>query len=167
MITLLDPNRKDDNQNQSWGECCVCGSLQYRATIHFANGRVEPVKGETLTGVTSLRTGVVDEVFLQSGTWAGSDAMGVVTLTSPAGYDPMDLILFTDGEGVSGSLGATFIEYGDGSVNVTGLQYNRGQIVVYNGKMYCRPHFEYMWRKRLISDSHIDINEDIRNLPWS
>lgn len=167
MITLLDPNRKDDNQNQSWGECCVCGSLQYRATAHFTGGTVAPVEGETLTGGTSHRTGVVDEVFLISGTWAGGDAEGVVTMTSPAGYDSMYLILFTDGETVTGSSGANFVENGDGSVNVSGLQYNRGQIVVYNGKMYCRPHFEYMWKKRLISDSHIDINEDIRNLPWS
>lgn len=166
-LRLIESNNKDENQNLAWSECCLCGSLLYRGLAHFKNGSVAPQVGETLTGGTSSRTGVVEQVFLTSGTWAGGDAAGVVQLTSPAGYDSMYLVLFTDGETVTGSLGAAFVEDGDGAVQVTGKQYNRNQVVVYNGKQYCIPHFEYMWRKRLISDTHIDINEDIRNMSWS
>jgi hypothetical protein len=166
-MDFIDSNNKDDNHGLPWSECCICGSLSYRGLAYFTDGSVEPQVGETLTGGTSKRTGVVEQVFKTTGTWAGGDAEGVVQMTTPAGYDSMYLILFTDGETVTGSLGASFVEDGDGSVLVSGKQYSRNQVVVYNGKQYCRPHFEYMWRKRLISDSHIDINEDIRNLPWS
>ncbi len=167
MFKLLDPNRKEDDHGYAWSECCLCGSLSYRASASFKTGTSEPTVGETLTGGTSGRTGVVETVFLTDGTWAGGDAVGVVQMTSPTGYDSMDLILFDDGEPVTGSLGASFVADGNGSVSVTGRQYHRGQVVTYNGKQYCRPHFEYMWKKRLMSDAHIDINEDIRNLPWT
>ena len=167
MLELLESNTKEDNQGLAWGECVLCGNLSHAATMHFKNGSVVPVVGETLTGGTSGRTCIVSHVYLKSGTCAGGDASGVIQMLSPTGFDSMYLVLFTDGETVSGSSGATLAADGDGSVIVTGKQYHRGQVVVYDGAQYCQPHFRWKFYKKLISDSKIDINEDIRFLSWT
>lgn len=52
--------------------------------ITFTNGAHEVVEGDTITGNTSSATGIVDHVYLASGTWAGT-AAGTIYMRSITG----------------------------------------------------------------------------------
>lgn len=50
-----------------------------------SGGTYEVLEGDTITGATSTETAVVERINLTSGTWAGGDAAGWLTLSSPSG----------------------------------------------------------------------------------
>jgi len=98
-----------------------------------------------LTGATSGDTGVVTEVVLESGSYAGGDAAGVVVMDSATGADS-DGVCFSDNELVNGSVGGSniFTANLDGIVKSQGLPYLEGETVVYNGKRYCLEHYRFV-----------------------
>ena len=163
----LSSNDKDRNQGLPWGECILCGTLSHQAAMRFKDGTVQPQVGEVLSGVTTGRTGIVSAVFLESGAWDGTGA-GTIQMISPTGFDGMDLILFLDGEVITGSIGGAGLVATDGDawVTVSGKMYHRQQVVVYNGQKFCLPHFRYRYYHRFIDQAKIDLPEDIRFLSW-
>lgn len=57
----------------------VCHDL-YRGLRYTSGGTTEIIAGNTVTGATSGATATVKRVVLDSGTWAGGDAVGVLVL---------------------------------------------------------------------------------------
>ena len=75
--------------------CTYCGEdEQDRVVLAFNNGTDEFNPGATLTGQTSGATAVIDEVTLESGSWAGDDAAGFLSLSSTSALT----VKFQDGE---------------------------------------------------------------------
>lgn len=126
--------------------CATCsGDLYKTVELQFDSGSVEPTEDETLTGATSGDTGVVDSVKLESGTWAGGDAVGTVYLTSPTGIGD-DGECFEDDETVNGSTGGTNIltANGDGITKSDGMPWPEGETGLYKGQRYCAQHLEFV-----------------------
>jgi hypothetical protein len=65
----------------------VCGVFGYVFVVPFDAGQSEgPIKvGDTITGHTSAATGIVTEVVVTSGTWAGDNAAGYLTIKTKTG----------------------------------------------------------------------------------
>lgn len=62
------------------GDLVECATAR-RWTLDYVSGGVEEIEaGDTITGATSGATAVVDAVEPDSGTWAGGDAAGTLTL---------------------------------------------------------------------------------------
>jgi len=74
------------NPIQSGTGVCDIHPVTGESLIHmpFTSGSVEPTNGETVTGGTTGHTATVDRVCLQSGTWAGGTAAGVLYVKSPS-----------------------------------------------------------------------------------
>ncbi len=126
--------------------CERCGgALVKTCELQFDSGSVEPTVGETLTGATSADTGVVVSVSLESGTWAGGDAVGTVRMSSPTGEGD-DGACFSDNETVNGSTGGTNILTANnaGIVKTDGIPYPEGETGLYRGKRYCTQHLDFM-----------------------
>ena len=192
------PLRSDypDVAGAKWDECCLCGSLQYRAMVPFDSGSHEPradavtypagvktlTDGETLTGATTGDTGVVETVYVTSGSWAG-DAAGVFMLKNITGHDETLLTIFQNNEVIKCSDGnndiatvdvpsntinpVTGLAYASpkvtyGSVQVSGRLIPDSDMVVYKGKKYCKAHFRFMFRREWEDDARIDSGEGDR-----
>jgi hypothetical protein len=127
----------------------LCGSRLYRALVHFDSGSVTPTVGETITGATSGDTGVLANYTKTSGTVAAGDAVGVMEMTSPTGYDSILLEIFTNDENLNGSVsGLNFATVNKtGAVQVSGRLIADGDIVTYRGKKYCSAHFAFKFRR--------------------
>lgn len=139
-------NRFQDSENAGWKTCRVCGSREFKGIVYFDSGSVAPAVAETVTGATTGDTGVIEKVYLRSGTYAGGDAAGCLELTSPTGYELENWTMFQDNENLNGSTsGANFATVNHvGSVVVNGVLYPLGDLVEYRGNYYCKPHFA--WR---------------------
>jgi len=95
-------------------------------TLNYDSGGVtEPVLGETVTGASSGRTGTIAAYTTASGTWAGGDAAGVLTIIIASGATA-----FTDDEALNGSsAGANFATAdGAGTAGSGGTEIWRGAV---------------------------------------
>lgn len=145
---------------EKWDYCVWCGPQSIRSILHFDSGSSEPTVGETVTGATSGDTGVLAEVNLVTGSWAGGDAAGVFvlnTLTGSSINDKCNAYVFSDDENLNGSTtGNNFATAnGAGSVTRTGIMYPESDLVFYRGKNYCRPHFEWRYKTEFIDDQKL------------
>ena len=171
MIELPDRDR-DENTNDEWDDCIVCGRKYKHAEVWFDSGSVEPTVGETFTGATSADTGVVVSTALYTGTYTGGDATGVVTLSTLTGVsrDSTTLVetVYQDNETITGSTGGADMMTVNGTpqVNKYGRLYADGDIVVFRGKRYCRSHFQWKWNNKLIDETPIFIQEEDRGSLW-
>jgi len=99
--TTIKPKSPWPGKNhEKWKTCFSC-SVEYRTCElkYDSGGTTEPTVGETFTGATSGDTGVVTEVEDPiTGTWAGGDAAGFITLDTLTGYDGEQLTMFEDDE---------------------------------------------------------------------
>ena len=152
----------DRNAGEKWGECCLCGSRRYQALVHFKQGTATPTEHETITGTTSLDTGVLDKYVLISGTFAGGDATGIFILTSPSGYDLANLEIFTSGESLSGATSAAAVANGTGAVQITGRLIPESELVTYEGKDYCKAHFQFKFARTWQDEAEVDYDENDR-----
>ena len=154
----------DRNPGYKWYECCLCGTLYRRAMVHFDSGSVAPTEGETITGATSGDTGVLSRYVLVSGTFAAGDAVGIIEMTSPTGYDDGNLEIFQNDEALNGSTsGADFATANKtGAVQISGRLIPEKDIVEYRGKFYCRPHFIFKFRNEWRDDEKPEQDEGDR-----
>jgi len=60
-------------------------SQQQYWTLAFTSGQNEPTVGYVVTGATSGATGVVVDVVVSSGSWAGNDAVGYIVIRLATG----------------------------------------------------------------------------------
>ena len=171
MIELSKTSRREV-LGEGWDDCCRCGAKYKHAQVWFDSGSAEPTVGEVLTGATSSDTGVVVGTQLHSGTYAGGDAAGVVTLSTLTGAstdsDTLLETVFQNDENLNGSTGGANMMTVNGTpyVNKYGRLYPDSEIVEFRGKRYCREHFEAVWKNKLIDENIIDINEDDRGTIW-
>jgi hypothetical protein len=77
-------NDKSEVSEKLLGDLLEC-ILGVKMVYDFESGSTEPSVGDTLTGDTSGATGYIEAITLDSGTWAGGDAKGTVTLRRVVG----------------------------------------------------------------------------------
>lgn len=149
---------------EKWDFCCLCGSKQIRALVHFDSGSVTPTDGETITGATSGDTIVMDNYVLISGTFAGGDAVGIIEGTSPTGYDDVNLEIFQNDEALNGSTsGDDFATVNKiGAIQISGRMVADSDLVEYQGKKYCRAHFKFKFKTDFWEDFKVDQTEGDR-----
>lgn len=171
MIELPDIDRSNV-RGEKWYDCIMCGTRIKKAEVFFDSGSVEPTEDESFTGATSGHTGVVVDYEIYTGTIAGGDATGVVTLKTLTGVsrdsDTLVETMFQDNETITGSTGGADMMTVNGTpqVNKYGRHYAEGNIVVFRGKRYCRAHFPMKWRHKLIDEIPLDITEEDRGTLW-
>jgi hypothetical protein len=74
-----------------WSEVMLGATIAFTSGgVHWtlpytSGGTYEIVAGDTITGATSAKTAIVESLTLTSGTWAGADAAGTLTLVSVSG----------------------------------------------------------------------------------
>ncbi len=153
-----------EGQGDRYRHCHICGPVKYRAIIHFDSGSVEPTVGETVTGATSTNTGVIEYVQLTEGAYADGDAVGVIVLTSPSGYNANTSRIFSDDEALNGSAaGDDFATVkGQPGVTVSGRLHPDWNLVEYRGIYYCRDHFRWYFKQEWQDEAKPDINENER-----
>jgi len=122
--------------------CALCGPFYTLVEMRFDAGSVASTVDEVITGATSLDTGVVDEIVLESGSYAGGDAAGTISLSSPTGMDDNGL-WGTDDEVLSGSSGATMVLNDTGFTKSVGRLWPENQLIFRDGKYYCRAHYHF------------------------
>jgi hypothetical protein len=138
--------------------CYVCGPVVYRVVVHFDGSSATPTVGETITGVTTLDTGVVEGFTMTSAT------AGVMILTSPTGYDAESSVMFQDNEALTGTTSGASFALVDGGcgVNKSGRMQPDRNLIEYAGKKYCVEHFKFMFEKTWQDEAKIDTNEPLR-----
>lgn len=148
----------DRDGGAKWYECCMCGSKRTRGLVHFDSGSVTPTLGETITGATSGDTGVLTNYTKTGGTVAGGDAVGILEMQTLTGYDELDLGIFENDENLNGSVsGNNFATVNKtGAVQISGRLIPNSEIVEYQGKYYCRPHFLFKFRRDWEDEAKID-----------
>lgn len=148
----------DRNAGSKWYECCMCGPKRVRGLVHFDSGSVTPTVNETVTGATSADTGVIEGYVIISGTVGAGDAVGIINLKTLTGYDDLDLGIFQDNENLNGSIsGDNFATVNKtGAVQISGRLIPDSEIVEYQGKDYCRPHFLFKFRRQWEDEAKID-----------
>ena len=159
-----------ENLGEKWRPCVLCGPTSKRGLLYFDSGSTEPTAGETVTGATSADTGVLETCDVTSGTWAGGDAAGVMVLTTLTGDTAFNrstgakAAVFSDDENLNGSTsGNNFATAnGNGSVCVSGILYPECDLVMYEGKEYCKAHFEFRYRNKLCDREKSTIDEGDR-----
>jgi len=149
---------------QKWKECRMCGGVTQWVTLTFDSGSGEPTEDETLTGATSAATGVVEEVILLTGSWAGGDAAGYVELSSPTGIDAETMQAFSDNELINGSTAGDncMTADGDGNVKNTGILHPKGNMVFKNGGWYCKWHYAMKYGDERLDEYRPDLSENNR-----
>ena len=165
MIDLKDKPDFREGDGDSYDSCVICGPIERRAVIHFDSGSTEPTVDETITGATTSDTGVVENYQLESGTWAGGDAVGTIVVTSPSGYNADSLAIFQDDENLNGSTaGSNFATVkGEPGVIQDGRIYPEWMLVEYRGNKYCRDHFYFKFKREWLDDQGVDISEKDRS----
>ena len=139
--------------DQRWRYCVLCGEAYAQNEMFYTNASAHPTVGETITGVTSGKTGTVSEVSKLNGSFAAGTENGTVVLTSPSGD-------FTDGETINGSTsGDAFATCHYYMEKRYGITYPESDLVTYEGKEYCRAHFHALRVK--IEDKAIPNIRDI------
>lgn len=145
-------------QDEEWESCARCGKLQIRVWMRFDAGKSAPTVGETLTGDSSGDTGVVEKVVLEGGSYAGDDAYGTISLTSPSGIDAEGL-WGTDNETLTGTTGGTaFLTLNDnGFEKRIGRLWPKDQLVFRKGKYWCEQHYRWKFYKTDLNEAKINI----------
>lgn len=153
---------KVEATGEPYRSCRMCGAKVTRVELKFGLGSVAPTVGETLTGGTSGATGVVEEIELMSGTYAGGDASGYIMLTSPTGIDDDTGLSYSAGESINGSTGgvgmmtATYA----GLRKVYGRMWPESALVQVDGGYYCRYHHDFKYGPIRRDEARIDIQEE-------
>ena len=168
MIRPTFPQNSD--LNQRWDDCVICGTSHRTVELQFENGSTEPSVGDILTGASSTDSGTVVSVALWTGTWAGSDAAGIIELSSPSGLssqtaDTNPFTAFTLSENINNTTTAESSVMTCSSTALgQGKQYGRphpeGEVIKYRGNIYCRWHFNYRFEREWREEEHINIEED-------
>jgi hypothetical protein len=145
-------------ENERYYACCMCEPWHTYYELRFDAGSTAATVGETITGATSLDTGVVVTATLESGTYAGGNAVGTLELSGVTGM--LDSLAFNDNETLTGS--STFVGVADGRgiEKVYGLRYPEGSTVERDGRRYCSFHALLRFRKKDMDAEFIDVEEE-------
>lgn len=98
-----------------------------RVTIPFSSGIREPALGSTLIGSSSGATSILESISLSSGSWAGGDAVGTLSVRLPWLTYTTESILNAGGETIASTTGTmTLIPPFSDLLN--NIEYQRGGI---------------------------------------
>ncbi len=156
MITEAKPWPRKDLKHERYRECPMCSAWYERYELSFDAGSAEPTDGETVTGAGGC-TGVVTDYTLESGTWAGGDAAGVVELSGVTGAT--DGLAFVDDEALTGS--STFV----GTANGVALQKKygerrpTGECSFRDGYWWCNTHYNFRFNKQDVDTAPLRVEE--------
>jgi hypothetical protein len=130
-----------------------------------SGGTTAPVEDETLTGASSGHTGVVVEVEDPiSGTWAGGDAAGYLTVDTLVGDDLEQGTIFEDDEAINGSTAGDNCLTADGTgiVKIWAVMWPKRMLVKWRGHWYCPEHAGFRMRPILRDEDTPVITEEER-----
>lgn len=141
---LKIPDAVNLASGKKWYVCRQCGSAYNEVDIPYKLGTATPTVGQTITGVTSGATAVVNNIKLVSGTWSGT-AAGTIRGTSPSAFDfdtgHWGYVHPTTGVGevVTSSTGSFTLD-GYGHKKSYGRYYPEGEVVENDGYYLCLAH---------------------------
>ena len=152
--------------HEKWKTCVMCSIEDRTCELKFDVGRIaEPTVGETFTGARSGDTGVVTVVQdLISGTWAGGDATGYITLDTLTGDDGEQLTMFEDDEAINGDATGDncLTADGEGQINIDGIFYPKRLMVKHEGRWYCIWHYRFRTKLEHLDKQKINVSESER-----
>ena len=145
---------------EAWDSCVLCGGSKTLVEVQFDSGSVEPEEDEVVTGATSGDTGVVVTVTLESGTWAGGDAVGTLQLASCTGIDDEGL-WGEDDEDINGSVGGDNILTlsDDGFSKVYARLWPTSMLTKRDGKNYCPEHYAFRFRNTDLDRTRLNLTD--------
>jgi hypothetical protein len=130
-MPFYEKHKESDMAERPWGHCVFCGRFYTQYEIHYTGAAHTPAVGETITGVSSGKTAIVESVT----PYKTGGPEGTIVVVSPSG-------IFTDGESISGSTsGASFSVCQSYADKRYGFGYPDTALIPFEGKTYCRPHF--------------------------
>jgi len=164
MLNIKGRSEFTELQGDKYDYCHICGPVKLRAVVHFDSGSVAPTIGETVTGATSTDTGVIEFAQLTDGSYANGDAVGVIILTSPTGYDEYNLSIFSDDEALNGSTAGNNFATAKGISGITksGRLHPDWNLIEYRGVKYCKRHYAFIFSQEWKDEEKINLNENDR-----
>jgi len=161
------PPSMSPGEHSKWKACRLCTTRWKTCELKYtSSGKTTvPVEDETLTGASSGHTGVVVEVETPlSGTWAGGDAAGYLTVDTLVGDDLEQGTIFEDDEAINGSTAGDDCLTADGTgiVKVWAVMWPKSQMVKFRGFWYCNEHAGFRMRPILRDEGKITITEEER-----
>ena len=156
--------------HEKWKACHLCTTYHGKdkwktCELRFDSGSTKPTVGETFTGADSSHTGVVVEVeTLLSGTWAGNDAAGYLTLDTLSGDDFEQGTIFEDDENINGDTAGNncLTANGTGIVKTWAIMYPRRMLTRFRGFWYCPEHYQFRAHPILRDEETLVIIENER-----
>ena len=155
--------RESPPRYERWHTCELCGGDTYnRIEFEFTSGSTEPTEGETLTGASSGATGVITDVVLYKGTYAGGDAKGKIEMSTATGVDADALTWGTENEDINGSTGGDnmMTMSGYGHQKTHGILYPMSFLIKRDGKYYCENHYNFKWYMHDKDEEIIDLDDE-------
>jgi hypothetical protein len=153
-------------EHEKWKACRLCTTKWNTCELKYdSGGTTELTVGETLTGADSGHTGVVVEVETPlSGTWAGGDAAGYLTVDTLVGDDYEQGTIFEDDEAMNGSTAGDdcLTADGDGVVKIWAVMWPKRLLTKWRGFWYCPEHAGFRRRPILRDEDKLYIIEDER-----
>jgi hypothetical protein len=148
--------------------CWFCSANVYnRIEFRFKSGSTEPEASQVLEeSGDSTVGGTYDTHVLQSGSWAGGDAAGVMKLKDAIGVtgDTDGNQWGTDSSAIDTSTGGSdFMTMdGKGQQKTYGVLYKESGMGKYKGHWYCNAHLQSIVRRDAMDDAEIDLDESYR-----
>ena len=166
-VTLKpSPPSMSPGRHEKWKPCRLCTTKWKTCELKYdSGGTTAPVEDETLTGAISGHTGVVVEVETPlSGTWAGGDAAGYLTLDTLSGDDSEQFTIFEDDEAINGSTAGDdcLTADGDGVVKIWAVMWPKRMLTKFRGFYYCPEHAGFRMRPILRDEEKLIITEEER-----
>ena len=172
MTIRPKPPSPSPGHHEKWKPCHLCTfyyghdkwktcELKYTSS----GGKTVPVEDETLTGASSGHTGVVVEVETPlSGTWAGGNATGYLTLDTLVGDDGEQGTIFEDDEAINGSTAGDDCLTADGTgiVKTWAVMWPKSQLTKWRGHYYCQEHLGFRTRPILRDEDKLIVTEEER-----
>jgi hypothetical protein len=173
MKTTIKPKAPSmsPGHHEKWKTCHLCtfyhGNDKWKTCElkYDSGGTTAPVVGETLTGATSGHTGVVVEVEDPlTGSWAGGDAAGYLTMDTLVGDDDEQGTIFDDDENINGSTAGDncLTANGDGIVKVWAIMYPKRMLTKFRGHWYCPEHYKFRAYPILRDEDKLIVTEEER-----
>jgi hypothetical protein len=160
------PPSMSPGYHEKWKACRLCTTKWTTCELKYdSGGTTAPVEDETLTGASSGHTGVVVEVEDPiSGTWAGGDAAGYLTVDTLVGDDLEQGTIFEDDEAINGSTAGDNCLTADGTgiVKIWAVMWPKRMLVKWRGHWYCPEHAGFRMRPILRDEDTPVITEEER-----
>lgn len=161
------PPNMSPGEHSKWKSCRLCTTRWATCELKYTSsgGTTVPVEDETLTGASSGHTGVVVEVETPlTGTWAGGDAAGYLTVDTLVGDDYEQGTIFEDDEAINGSTAGDDCLTADGTgiVKIWAVMYPKRLMVKEEGHWYCLWHHKFRFDPKFRDREKLVITEEER-----